>query len=215
MISLLLIAWLSLPLAPLNPIEQDTIAAMNFHLSAGITSPNGIVSAGPELSLKYEWRPAHPLVLRTELDFRLGSIGSRFFPGGSYRPSVYLTGNYQSMLTGLDLLYYRGTDRMTAYLGFGLVYAFNRFTPGEESLQELHDEYGIDDLDMAQKLGYRVTLGLRFHRNYSFELAVTQLKPDIVAGRDYGNGVYSKQNFPTQFSGFRFTLGYIWQLRQW
>lgn len=213
--SLLLIAWLSLPLAPLNPVEQDTIAGMNLHLSAGVTSPNGIVSAGPELSLKFELRPAHPLVVRTELDLRFGAVGTRFFPGGSNNPSMYLTGNYQSALTGVDLLYYRGTDRLTAYLGLGLVYAFNRFDPSDESLALLRADYGVDDIDMSQKLGYRLTLGLRFHKAYAFEIAVTQIKPDFVFGRDYGNGTYSKEYFPTQFSGFRFTLGYIWQLRQW
>lgn len=213
MITLLMVGWLSLPLAPLNPIEQDTIAAMNLHLSGGITSPNGIVSASPELSLKYEFRPAHPLIVRADVDFRFGTVGTRFWPEGKETDAMYLSGNYRSALFGLDLLYYRGTDHLTAYLGFGLVQSYNEFSPSKKSMDLLRTKYEIDDLDMAQKLGYRFTLGLRFNRSYCFEIAVTQMEPNLVFGRDYGAGSYSKEMVPTQFSAFRLSFGYLWQIK--
>lgn len=213
MTTLLLLGWLSLPLAPLNPIEQDTIAAMNLHLSAGITSPNGIVSASPEMSIKYEFRPAHPFIVRTEADFRLGSVGTRFWPAGNERQAMYLEGSYRSALLGLDILYYRGTDRLTAYLGAGLVQSFNEFDADQESRDLLKSRYGIDQIDMSQRVGYRFTLGLRFHRTYAFEVAITQMEPNFVFGRDFGDGSYSKETVPTQFSSFRFTFGYLWELK--
>ncbi len=213
MTTLLLLGWLSLPLAPLNPIEQDTIAAMNLHLSAGVTSPNGIVSASPEMSIKYEFRPAHPFIVRTEADFRLGSVGTLFWPAGNERQAMYLEGSYRSALLGLDILYYRGTDRLTAYLGAGIVQSFNEFDADQKSRDLLRSRYGIDQIDMSQRVGYRFTLGLRFHRTYAFEVAITQMEPNFVFGRDFGDGTFSKETVPTQFSSFRFTFGYLWELK--
>ncbi|MBK7141618.1 MAG: hypothetical protein IPH75_06020 [bacterium] len=210
---LLLVGWLSLPLAPLNPVAQDTIAAMNLHVTAGITSPNGIVSASPEISFKYEFRPAHPLIVRSEVDFRFGSVGTRFWPDGKEQPAMYLEGNYRTALLAADLLYYRGTDHLTAYLGVGIVQSFNEFDADQLSRDILKSQYDIDKIDMSQKIGYRFTLGLRFNRSYAFEVAITQMEPHFVFGRDYGDGTYSKEEVPTQFSSFRFTFGYLWELK--
>lgn len=213
MSALILIAWLSLPIAPLNPIEQDTIAALNFHVTAGVTSPNGVISAGPEISAKLEYRPFHPFIFRAESSVRAGTIGTRFFPIDVGSSGVYLTGEYQSLTTAADVLYYRGTDRLTAYLGVGMVYGFHRFNPDSEVMGVLVRDHGIVDVDMQQKLGYRLTFGVRYNRLYSFEIGIMEIKPNFIFGRRYGDEVYSLQRSQTRFSGFRFTLGYILPIR--
>lgn len=213
--ALVLIAWLSLPLAPLNPVEQDTVAAMNLHMTAGITSPNGIVSAGPEITAKLEYRPFHPFIFRAEASTRAGSIGTRFYPHGLAGGVMYLSGDYQSLTTAIDALYYRGTDHLTAYLGAGLVYGFHRFNPDDKLNVQLAQDYGIIDIDMKQKLGYRLTFGIRYNRVYSFEVGIMEIKPDLISSRRYDSGVYSIQRSQTRFSGFRFTVGYILPIREW
>ena len=70
MTALIFTAWLALPIAPLNPVAEDTLTATNIHISAGVTTPNGVLSTGPEISVKYEMLAVHPMVVRGSIDFK-------------------------------------------------------------------------------------------------------------------------------------------------
>ena len=197
--SMLLATWLCLPLAPLNPLEQDTLASINLHFSAGVSSPNGIVSVGPELSARYEMLLVHPLILRGAVDYRYGKL----------RSSLYPRGDIHTTTLALEALYYRGTDRLTACVGMGAVYALNWFSPSGAASDSLWINESITDVDLAQQFGYRIILGLRFNRSYSLEIAVTELRPDIIKwGRTPTDDV-SKEHEQIRTGAFRIIVGYL------
>jgi len=138
MYALLLASWLCLPLAPFNPLEHDTLASVNLHFSAGMSGPNGIVSFGPEISTKYEVLAIHPLVLRGAVDYRYGKLKSNLYPKGDIHTTTL----------SIEALYYRGTNYMTGYVGFGAVYAFNWFNPSATTSDSLWLNESITDIDL-------------------------------------------------------------------
>ena len=118
------------------------------------------------------------------------------------------------MTLSADALYYRGTDHMTGYIGIGVVYAVNHFNPWPGTADSLLACESVTSVDVDQQLGYRLTLGLRYHRSYSFEIGITELYPDFVkhsAGTD-GHSVRSYHT--TRTGGFRVTFGYLLPLRR-
>ena len=62
MLETLLVGWFCLPLAPLNPIQQDTLDVMAVQVFGGLHTGNEIVETGPSLGAKFEVLPIHPLV---------------------------------------------------------------------------------------------------------------------------------------------------------
>lgn len=82
MFTLILASLLSLPLYPLNPEAQDTLASANLHFTIGVNGPNSIVSTGPEMSLKYEMLVQHPIVIRAAVDYKYSDVTTRLFPNG-------------------------------------------------------------------------------------------------------------------------------------
>ena len=76
MLTLLFTCFLTLPLYPLNPVEQDTLAMMNLHVTAGFNAPNRFGSISPELTGKYEMLFKHPFVVRAACDYRYGTVSS-------------------------------------------------------------------------------------------------------------------------------------------
>ncbi len=199
MYSLLLTAWLCLPVAPLNPIEEDTLAAINLHFTAGISGPNGVVSTGPEISAKYEMRVLHPLILRGAVEYKYGKMSSKLYPQGGLHTSTL----------SLETLYYRGTNHLTGYIGGGVVYAFNWFRPTTATADSLRAMENVTDVNVSEQIGYRITLGLRYYRSYSLEVGITELRPDIVKQEDTGQASFSKKYRQTKTGSFRITVGYL------
>jgi hypothetical protein len=200
MITELLIAgWLCAPLAPLNPLEQDTLPSQTIHITAGVAGLGGIVSAGPEIALKYEALVIHPFILRGGCDLKYAQTVSKFFPKG----------NLYSAALSVDALYYRGTDRLTGYVGLGVVFAGGSFAPSPATADSLFRYEHVTAVDVKPKLGYRITLGLRVHRWYSFELAITEICPDFVKHASGPEGVASRRFETARTGGFRFTVGRV------
>ncbi len=196
--------WMCLPIAPLNPIEQDTLPAMALQVSAGVTSPNHIVSTGPELSLKYELLATHPLVLRTSLDYQFGSTRTTLWPGGTlHQASIELTA-----------FYYRGTDKLTGYIGAGPVFRFGYYNLSSTAKDSLWAEDQIDEVSLKQALGYRIFLGMRFSKVYVLEVGVSEVESDIVYHRRPASNVEATYGESTKLSAFRITFGYLWTLKE-
>ncbi len=200
--ALLMASWLCLPIAPLNPIEEDTLASINLHFTAGVANPNGIVSAGPVVTAKWEMLAVHPFMVRGTTDFKYGRVTSHLFPQG----------HLYSMMLGADAVYYRGTNHLTGYIGFGIVYAFHHFASFDTTTDSLYRLEEVTTVDVEQAFGYRLTLGLRYHRCYSLEIAVVELKPDFKkTGRDPVNREFRTYQ-ATRTGSFRVSVGYLFEI---
>ena len=209
---LLMLTWLAAPLAPLNPIEQDTFPPAALHAAIGGAIGNGIVSAGPIIAIQYEQLAIHPIVVRGGVELRAGSAKMRIWPDGDTGSSAVIDGNCESMALGVDCFCYRGTRRLTAYIGIGLLYSFSHFNANSSSIAPARAEWGIDDLSVQQQFGYRLLLGLRFRKNYSFEIEVTELRPDVqFSGRLSPTRYFTGSN-QTRLSTFSLSLGRSWTL---
>lgn len=203
MTALLFAALMSLPLYPVNPTEQDTLNVMNVHITAGVDGPNGVVSTGPELSLKYEMLLFHPLVIRPSLDFQFGSVKGAVFPHGDLSTVTFAA----------EIFAYRGTDHLTGYLGTGLTYSNFFFSAADRTADSLYDNYRVTDVDLDPTLGYRFTMGLRYRRVYSAEFGVTEIRPQFVFRSKISESQYSQYAQKARMSIVRFTLGYLFPLK--
>lgn len=199
---LLLTAWLCLPIAPLNPIEQDTLPDLSFHLSGGIAGSNGIVSSGPRLSGKFEMLLIHPWAISAGAEYRFATVTSHLFPRG----------DLNQVTLSSDILYYRGTDRLTGYIGFGALYAVSGFGPNQGTADSLRLRRQIVDIDISSQWGYRLALGLRFNRVMSLEIAVTELRPRFVFRGNSSPGQFSQHSQETRIGGFQITVGRVWEI---
>jgi hypothetical protein len=199
MYSLLMATLMCLPLAPFNPIEQDTLPSIAFHVMAGVSSPNGVVSVGPEVSACYEVLVKHPIVVRTGLDYGYGKLTSQLNPRG----------DLHTLTVSLEALYYRGTDRLTGYIGGGPVFAFNWFNPSRAASDSLWANEGVTDVDLDRRVGYRFTLGLRYHKSYSLEIAITELRPNLIKWAHPSESTFSKEYKEIKTGSFRVTFGYV------
>lgn len=202
MYGLLLAGWLSLPIAPLNPVVQDTLDNMALHITAGANTSNGIVGTGPDITAKFEMLAHHPVVFRGGIDGRFGEIRSIVYPDGEF---------YQGILI-LEAIYYRGTNRLTGYLGLGMAWGFGHFVPTSGELDALYRQDYTTDIDVNTDLGYRITLGLRFREKLSLEVAITELKPGFVYHRSLPNGRDEVFTDTFRNNSFRLSLGYVFTL---
>ena len=212
MYALLLTAWLCLPLAPLNPIEQDTVSALNFHFTAGVSSPTSIVSTGPVFSAKWEMLAIHPVIIRSAVDYQYGNFKNRTFRLLDDISEV--KGKLNQFTLSADALYYRGTDRLTGYLGLGAIYTFGDINFSSETMSLLSDNYDITEVSLKPQFGYRITLGLRYQKVYSLEIAILEIEPNYVVTYNTGINTYSELTQRTDFSGFKISLGYLWTLKE-
>ena len=157
--TILMTSWLCLPLAPLNPVEEDTLASSSLHFTVGVAKPNGIVTAGPLVSAKYEMLVLHPFVVRGTIDFKYGRVTSHLYPNG----------HLYSTLLGLDAIYYRGTKYLTGYLGLGPVLSFQSFKWFDQTADSLFateriiaiDNIKIDQAQLAHACGGQIQSGGR------------------------------------------------------
>lgn len=203
MLTLILTSLLSLPLYPLNPVDQDTLAAANLHFTLGVSGPNAIVSSGPELSLKYEMLIDHPFVVRAAADYRFGSVTTRLFPNGQMHTGT----------ASVEGFVYRGTDKLTGYMGAGVVYSYNYFKLKSAAADSLVTNHGITDVRIKNTFGYRFTLGMRIQRSYAIEFAVTEIRPDFVYVSRTSPSQYSEMAEPIRLNDVRLSFGFLLPFR--
>jgi hypothetical protein len=197
--SILLSTLLSLPIFPLNPSYDDTLNRVNIHFTAGLASPSELVSVGPEFTIKYEYLVTHPFVLRTGLDYRYGRLNGLKYPDG----------NYHGFTTSGEVLYYRGSHKMTGFVGGGLLYNFNTLDIDNGSDDSILALNQISSVSMENRFGYRVIFGLRRYGTWSFELRISDIRNNLVYRRDLAPNRYSLQKEKVKLSDIRVSFGYI------
>jgi hypothetical protein len=212
MYALLLSAWLCLPLAPINPVKQDTVSAMNLHFTAGISSPTSILSSGPVFSAKWEMLAIHPLIVRSAIDYQYGNFKNRTFR--MFKDIDEIKGNLHQFTISTDALYYRGTDQLTGYLGLGAIYTFGDLNFSSETMSLLRDNYDVTKVSLKSQFGYRLTLGLRYQKVYSLEIAILEIEPNYIVTYNTGLDTYAEVTQRTDFSGFKVSLGYLWTVKE-
>ncbi len=161
------------------------------------------VSAGPDATLKCEMMIQHPFILRAGLEYRYGTISADHLPHG----------RLSRILFAPEFIYYRGTRKLTAYLGGGPVYSFEFFNSYTATSDSLQKSLGVTKVDVSDVFGYRITIGLRMHRMYSLEIGITELYPSFVYRRDLSSTEYSVSSEKFRFNDFRITLGYLFALK--
>jgi hypothetical protein len=201
---MILSTLLALSIYPLNPIPEDTINAVNAHVAIGVVAPNGIIDAVPELSGHLEASVAHPFVVRSSVDFRYSSVATSQWPQG----------NLFSTTLSTDLLYYRGTDRLTAYFGVGVLYALNSFDVDKKELDSLYALDGITDVRFENNLGIRLTIGMRFRARYSVEIAFTRMDAGFIYDRRLSATMFAFNRREVSLNDARVSVGYIFPLRR-
>ncbi len=213
MYTLLLASWMCLPLAPLNPLEQDTVAAVNLSLTVGLSAPNGIISAGPGFAIKWEMRPVHPVIVRGTGEYDFSRFSSTVFPNDDNN-GITTKGALHSVTFGADCLYYHGTHKLTGYLGFGLIYSFHYYATDLSASQAMLQAFGVNHVGIAKGPGYRIMLGLRFNKTYSLEIGVSEERPSVTFTRPVDALTYAENDAQTKLSTFRITIGRIFTLKK-
>ncbi len=201
--ALALVTMLSLPLYPLNPVQQDTVSNMSLHVTAGVDGPTGIISAGPETTAKLEFLFYHPFFIRAAFDYRFGEVTSKVYPAGDLHTATF---------SG-EILYYRGTRKLTGYVGLGLVWADHSFDLGESAGDSLLANSGITRVEVSNALGYRFTAGLRFKHAFSLEIGITGIQPNFVYTRQLGPTSYSEVKDKVRLNTVRVSFGYLFTLK--
>ena len=210
MFTLIMSAWLMLPMAPINPIEQDTLSAINLHITAGMSGSGGNISPGPEISAKWEMLAIHPILIRSSIDYRYGEFSDRFF---EYQQNIgKFKGQLHQFNISTDFIYYRGTDYMTGYIGLGPILTLGDIKPTVASLDDFREMYDYVDFSLKPKVGYRITLGLRYQQVYSLELVITEVHPDYLITTSTGTNSYLQRTREVNFSGIKVTFGYLFTL---
>ena len=163
MLTLLVAAWMALPLYPLNPVEQDTLGYMNLHVTAGMGGPNRLMAVSPEISAKYELALYYPFVIRTSVDYRPGHTRSNTYPEADFHNLTWAIGG----------LYYRGTQKWTGFIGADLIYGKTWLDLSAAAADSVRTNHGIGDMSVRGQFGYRLTLGLRYREHISLEVAIS------------------------------------------
>ncbi|HWR83325.1 MAG TPA: hypothetical protein VN285_08480 [Candidatus Deferrimicrobium sp.] len=195
--------WLCLPAYPLNPVWQDTMASSNLHVTVGLSGPNNLVGSGPELTGKYELRVVHPVVVRAAFDYRFGKVTSRTFPRG----------HLHSLAASMDVLYYRGTRKLTGYMGVGVMRTFHQYKLSQAAADSLLRYHQVREVGFRPTVGFRITMGLRFQRDVSLEIGVSEARPKLQFIRWLDGATYTVKAHRVRLSDARITLGYLWPLR--
>ena len=202
--SLILTLFLLSPVVSKNPVEQDTLAALNIHLAVGIRPANDITKAGPELGAKLEYLLIHPVVIRTSVNYTYSGIADGAYP----------LGDQTSFDIAAEAFVYRGRRKLTAYLGMGVIYSINGFEADGSYKDTVvyNDESVIRDIskiEIEDKYGYRFTLGLRVQEKYAFELGFQETRPNFLLYNPLGPDRYNIFYRPSKLSTLRFTFGYV------
>lgn len=191
-----------MPFYPLNPTAQDTINTMNIHFTAGYNGPTSILSAGPEATAKYEYMIYHPFIIRSSFDYRYGDITSVNFPQG----------NLHRYTVSAEIMFYRGTDKLTGYFGAGLVHSWFNYNATESELTYYNNLDGTDDISLTSSFGYRITAGLRFSKFYSVEIGITEIKPELLFYEQMDATHFRESREKYRMNDFKVSIGYIFSL---
>ncbi len=203
MYALIITALAGLPIFPLNPTQNDSVSTMNVHFTAGVVSPSELISAGPELTVKYELLFSHPFIIRTGLDYRFGRMSQLKYPKGGYHGFTF----------SAECLHYRGSHKMKGFAGAGVVYNYSRVSPDNPEFDSIMVLQQIDNVRIDKRLGYRIIFGVRRSDLWSIELRVTDIRTNLVYERDLAPNRYSLQRQKIKLSDIRFTVGYLLPLR--
>ncbi len=199
MLSAVLTSLLLLPIAPLNPIEQDTLATDNLQFAIGLSTPNGILDAGPSAALFYEYRPLHPWIVRAGVEYRYGEVSGALNPNGELNSYTF----------SLEGFYYRGSGNWIGYIGGGGLLALNSYNLGSVDADSLFAIEGVTDVEMSQSFGYRILLGLRYKTDYAIEIRVSEVRPDFIFETATGPNSTRFETRQTKTSTISLSFGYI------
>lgn len=199
MYSLMLTVLLLAPIISKNPVIQDTVNDINFHLTLGVRPGNYIQQCGPEIGAKLEYLLFHPVIIRSSADFNSAYIDDDRYPKGR-RNSIDIA---------FETLIYGGRKRLTSFIGAGLVYSINFFD------YDIYSGYGLDDIigdriidktGLDNQYGYRLIMGFRFHEFYSLEFGYQESRPNFAMTGHNGDDnftIYKKSKSST----VRLTVG--------
>jgi len=201
MLALLCASFLALPLYPLNPTAEDTLSAQMVRFGAGFNGPNTYAKISPELDMKYELLIQHPVVVRGGVDYRPTFMSSKIHPDGVLHTVTF----------SADVIYYRGTDHMTAYIGIGPTLSVYDMSVDSEAADSMYTYHGITDLRVRTAPGYRISMGLLFSRVYALEISFAQSKPKFIYTSALPGGGFVENGISTKVGDIRVTLGYLFR----
>ncbi|HOP07244.1 MAG TPA: hypothetical protein PLF13_08135 [candidate division Zixibacteria bacterium] len=199
-----LASLLTLPIWPVNPVKQDTAAFLAMEVTTGIIAPNGISATSGNLSTKLEMLIAHPFLIRAEVDYSIGSVMANRIPSGIIHGPTY----------GVQLVYYRGTNRMTGTVALGPVITTGMFRLSSAAADSLATNYNINDLSIRPAIGYRATFGLRIRRTFVIEVSLTSMLTDFVYREDLSPGRYTEITQEERQNDFRVSFGFIFDIKR-
>lgn len=199
MLSLLAVTWLSLPLVPLNPVEEDTLSDWNFHLALGASTPNHFVSAGPDLSVMFEKLALHPLVIRSSADYQYGATQTNHF----------FSGHAHQFTFSLCALYYRGTDHLTGYIGAGPVLRLGSIGLSDGAADSLWQNHRVQDVSLKPYPGYRLILGVRYRESFSLEIIITEVHSEVEYNEQTGSSSYALRREDVDLASLKISFGYL------
>jgi hypothetical protein len=202
MLALLLSAWMVLPAFPLNPTDQDTLATSNLHFSAGFRGASDLVTAGPGVNAIYELMVWHPIVARLSIGYGYGSIASRLYPQGEV----------QSGTVAVEGLYYRGSDKLTGYIGFGVLYSRHSLSLEDGVRDSLWRDHSIDEVKIEDSPGFRLIMGIRRDVRYSLELSITEIRPKFLYRSRFSTSAIAELREKVRLNDYRIMIGYLFEL---
>ncbi len=188
---------------PLNPTTQDTVNTMNLHVTAGVSSQSAMILAGPEMSLKFEYLFKHPFIFRSSFDLMFGKVDALNYPNGTIRRHSFST----------EALYYRGTKKMTIYIGFGGLYGLGNFDLTESNYFENRINGPPQDISFSNAYGYRIILGMRIQHKYSIEVIVTEISPSFVYFNQTGTDSFAEEELNFRANYVKLSIGYLFKLK--
>jgi hypothetical protein len=201
MLALLCASFLALPLYPLNPTVEDTLSAQSLRFGFGFNGPNNYASVSPEFNLKYELLIQHPVVVRGGVDYRPTFMNSKVHPDGVLHTVTF----------SADIIYYRGTDDMTAYIGIGPTLSVYDMAMDKAAADSMYTYHNVTDVRVRTSPGYRISLGLLYRRVYALEISFAQSKPKFIYRTDLPDGGYVENAIFTKVGDIRVIVGYLFR----
>jgi len=184
---------------PLNPVREDTVASGNFHFTAGVNGPNGILGTGLEASLKYELLISHPYILRTAFELGRSKINDKSYPIGDVQAATF----------AVEGMYYRGTDKMTAFMGIGIVYVVSKMRLGQVDETRNLPVDNFSSIRIKNSFGYRLIVGARLRKAFSIEIGITEIKTDFIYVTRFSESSFSEFPVRSRLSNIKLTFGYL------
>lgn len=199
MIAYLFASLLALPIYPLNPTVQDTVAVSNIHMTIGINGPNRVAGVSPEITLKYEWLIDHPYLVRLSAGYTNSLIDSRFYPNGTLHGFTIVS----------EIMAYRGSNKLMAFVGTGPMLSLGVLNLTSRATDSLKNEHNITQVMFKPNFGYRLSFGLRYHRVYSLEISMSRYKANFLYRQTFSNGTLAEYYDDAKISDVRITIGYL------